>query len=87
MRRRWFFIVSTLVVAGMGVGVSLAWQEKGAVGGAVYQVTDWPPASDTRPYREFLQEYLNEMASKGWRLDQALVSATSARMLVFRRDG
>ncbi len=50
-----------------------------------YLVTEWPAARASRPYRQFLQEHLNEMAARGWRLDQALISATSARMLVFHR--
>ena len=84
VRRNGMTWVFTLVVLGVALS-SLAWQ-KPPSDEAVYLVTEWPAAADSRPYREFLQAYLNEMAGKGWRLDHDLVSATQARMHVFRKD-
>ena len=79
----------TLTTAGVLALAALAaaWQKPPAdESPSAYLVTEWPAASDGKPYREHLQDYLNEMAGRGWRFEQDLVSATSARMLVFRRD-
>ncbi len=85
MRRTFMAGIVVAAIAGVAT-VSMALQPAGGERSEPqYLVTEWPAARDSRPYRQFLQDHLNEMASRGWRLDQALISATSARMLVFHR--
>jgi len=85
MSRKWMSAMVVAAITGLATVCVALQPADGQRGESYYLVTEWPAARDGRPYREFLQDYLNEMAGRGWRLDQALVSATSARMLVFHR--
>ena len=79
-------VTCTLVVLVVGAWCAWAGQRSPRSGSkqAVYQVTPWPVNRTEASYGALVEEHLNEMAAKGWRLSTHLESQ-GAKMLVFER--
>lgn len=79
-------VTCTLVVLVVGAWCAWAGQRSPRPGSkaTVYHVTPWPDNRADTPYGALVEQHLNDLAAKGWRLSTHLESQ-GAKMLVFER--
>ncbi len=77
-------VAGALVAACTLAALAVQADERAEARAPAYKVVPWPVSTAGEPYREQVEDLLNQMAGEGWRLHSE-ISAQGARMLVFER--